>query len=182
MRIRAAIRARRGYDITQLGFPPRWRRRKSIRRCPTSIFDDVGGGVGGTANWDTFMYASENNDASATLTKMKGNHELSAGFEYMKRFLNVGQPPAPSGAYNFDISATDQSVDSGVGGSDFASFLIGMGETPGSESYNFTKDLFVAEANPYYAAFVQDTWHATQDLHPHGRAAVGHLRRADGAA
>ncbi len=37
-------------------------------------------------------------------------------------------------------------MDSGVGGSDFASFLIGMGETPGSESYNFTKDLFVAEA------------------------------------
>ena len=79
---------------------------------------------------------------------MQGKHEISAGFEYMKRFLNVGQPPASSGAYYFDVSATDQSVDNGGGGSDFASFLIGMGETPGSESYNFTKDLFVAEANP----------------------------------
>jgi hypothetical protein len=52
-----------------------------------------------------------------------------------------------------------------VGGSDFASFLIGMGETPGSEGNDapsFTKDLFVAEASPYYAGFVQDTWHPSK--------------------
>lgn len=151
-----------GYDITQLGFPSSLAAEEIYKTLPYVIFDDVGGGVGGTANWDTFVYASENSDVSATVTRMQGNHELSAGFEYMKRFLNVGQPPAPSGAYNFDTSATDQSVDSGVGGSDFASFLIGMGETPGSESYNFTKDLFVAEASPYYAAFVTDTWHASK--------------------
>ncbi|MGA7521203.1 MAG: TonB-dependent receptor [Acidobacteriaceae bacterium] len=151
-------------SLSALGFTTPTAADEVYKTLPYVIFDDVGGGVGGTANWDTFVYASENNDLSATLTKVKGNHELSAGFEYMKRFLNVGQPPAPSGAYNFDISATDQSVDSGVGGSDFASFLIGMGETPGSESYNFTKDLFVAEASPYYAAFLQDTWHASKAL------------------
>ena len=50
--------------------------------------------------------------------------ELSAGFEYMKRFLNVGQPPASSGWYSFDTSATDKSVDSGEDGSDFASFAF----------------------------------------------------------
>ncbi|HEY1810029.1 MAG TPA: carboxypeptidase regulatory-like domain-containing protein [Acidobacteriaceae bacterium] len=151
-------------NLSSLGFTTPTAADENYQTLPYVIFDDVGGGVGGTANWDTFVYASENNDVSATLTKIKGNHELSVGFEYMKRLLNVGQPPAPSGAYNFDVSATDQSVDNGGGGSDFASFLIGMGETPGSESYNFTKDLFVAEANPYYAAFVQDTWHASKTL------------------
>jgi hypothetical protein len=38
---------------------------------------------------------------------------------------------------------------------------VGMGTTPGTEnnSYpNFTKDLFAAEANPYYALFVEDTY------------------------
>jgi len=81
----------------------------------------------------------------------------------MKRFMNVGQPPFPSGNYYFDVSATDQTTgaSSPVGGNDFASFLFGMGSAPGSESTNFTKDLFVAEASPYYAAFIQDTYHIT---------------------
>lgn len=152
-------------DLASLGFVTPTAADEVYKTLPYVLFDDVGGGVGGTANYDTFVYASENSDLSATLTKVKGNHELSAGFEYMKRFLNVGQPPSPSGAYAFDVSATDQSVNNGGGGSDFASFLIGMGETPGSEGNDapsFTKDLFVAESNPYYAAFIQDTWHATK--------------------
>ena len=145
------------------------------KTLPYVNFDDVGGGIGGTANYNTFIYASENHDASATLTKVWGKHEISAGAEYMKRLLNVGQPPAPSGAYAFDISATDESTNPnnanvGAGGSDFASFLFGMGENPngahseGGDAPDFTKDLFVAEASPYYAAFVQDTYHPTHAL------------------
>jgi hypothetical protein len=153
-----------GYDITTLGFPSSLAAEEVYKTLPYVNFWDVGGGIGGTANWNTFKYASENNDASATITKLLGKHEISAGFEFMKRFLNVGQPPAPSGAYAFDTSATDQTVAGGGGGSDFASFLIGMGSTPGSESYNFTKDLFVAEANPYYASFVEDAYHPTKSF------------------
>jgi len=147
-----------GFDITKLGFPAALAAQQNYKTLPIFEFWDVGGGIGGTANWNTFQYASENNDASASITKMLGKHEISAGFEYMKRFLNVGQPPSSSGDYAFDTSATDDSVSTGNGGSDFASFLIGMGSTPGSEGYNFTKDLFVAESNPYYSAFVQDTF------------------------
>lgn len=153
-----------GFDITSLGFPDSLAAEQTYKTLPYVLFDDVGGGVGGTANWNTFQYASENHDISASLTRVQGKHQISAGFEYMKRFLNVGQPPASSGAYNFNVSATDQSVANGGGGSDFASFLVGMGETPGSESYNFTKDLFVAEASPYYAAFIEDTYHPVTSL------------------
>jgi hypothetical protein len=153
-----------GYDITTLGFPSSLAAEEVYKTLPYVNFWDVGGGIGGTANWNTFQYASENNDASATITEVIGKNSISAGFEFMKRFLNVGQPPAPSGAYGFDVTATDQSVSNGGGGSDFASFLIGMGSTPGSESYNFTKDLFVAEANPYYAAFIEDTFHPTRSF------------------
>ncbi len=140
------------------------------KTLPYVNFDDVGGGIGGTANYNTFIYASENNDVIATLTKTWGKHEISAGAEYMKRFLNVGQPPAPSGAYAFDVSASDQSTANGGGGSDFASFLMGMGEeaggahSEGNDAPNFTKDLFVAEASPYYAAFLQDTYHPNHAL------------------
>jgi hypothetical protein len=153
-----------GYDITTLGFPASLAAQEVYKTLPYVLFSDAGGGVGGTANYNTFIYASENNDANATLTKVVGKHEISAGVEYLKRFLNAGQPPAPSGNYDFDISATDQQTSSGVGGSDFASFLTGQGESPGQESTNFTKDLFVAESSPYYAAFVEDTYHPNKKL------------------
>jgi hypothetical protein len=163
-------------DITSLGFPSSLAAQQVVKQLPIMAFYDVTSssgaeGVGGTANFNLFFYASENSDANATLTKIHGKHEISFGFEWMKRYLNVGQPPSPAGFYAFDITATDQQTSpaSGttVGGSDYASLLIGMGSTPGNEQNinpNFTKDIFVAESNPYYAAFVEDTFHVSKTL------------------
>jgi hypothetical protein len=156
-----------GFDITSLGFPPSLAAEENYKLLPFVIFNDVGGGVGGTANYNTFIFASENSDANASITKLWGKHQVSAGFEYMKRFLNAGQPPAPSGSYAFDISATDQTVSTAAGGSDFASLLAGMGTEPGTESDsypNFSKDLFAAEASPYYASFIEDTYRPNKAL------------------
>ncbi len=163
-----------GFDITSLGFPPALAAAQAYKTLPIAFFNDLvnndgnASGVGGTANYNTFLYASMNHDFNATLTKVVGKHELSFGAEYMKRFLNVGQPPASSGWYYFDISATDQQTSpaSGTtaGGSDFASFLLGMGSYPGNESVNFTQDLFSANANSYYAAFAEDTYHVRPNL------------------
>jgi hypothetical protein len=160
-----------GFDITTLGFPSALAAEEVYKLLPFVIFNDNGSGIGGTANYNTFRYASENNDAIVSMTKVLKKHEVSFGFEYMKRLLNVGQPPAASGSYAFDISATDQETNpasgSYSGGSDFASFLTGTGTPPGSESDNypnFTKDLFAAEASPYYAAFVEDTFRPTTKL------------------
>ena len=161
-----------GFDITTLGFPSSLAAAEAYKNIPIVFFNDYSAngltsGVGGAANYNIFIFASMNHDFSGTLTKVMGKHELSFGGEYMKRFLNVGQPPAPSGWYYFDLSATDQQTSPAslttVGGSDFASFLLGMGNSS-IESTNFTQDLFAAEANPYYAAFVQDTYHVRPNL------------------
>jgi Carboxypeptidase regulatory-like domain len=152
---------------TQVGFPSSLAAEEVYKQLPFIVFGDVGGGVGGTADYNNFVYASENSDANATITKIIRKHQISAGIEWMKRYLNVGQPPAPAGSYLFDITATDQSVASANGGSDYASTLIGMGSTPGNDSAdypNFTKDVFAAESNPYYGTFIEDTYHATQKL------------------
>ncbi len=156
-------------NITTLGFPSSLASQVVFNQLPFMLFDDVGGGVGGTADYNNFQYASENSDANAAITKVHGKHTISFGFEWMKRYLNVGQPPAPAGAYGFNVDATDQSVASVSGGSDFASLLIGMGSEPGTESNqgnyaSFTKDVFAAESNPYYGAFIEDTFHPYKSL------------------
>ncbi len=52
-----------------------------------------------------------------------------------------------------------------------------MGSYPGNESVNFTQDLFSAVASPYYAAFVEDTYHVRPNLTITAGLALGHLRR-----
>jgi len=159
-------------DITSLGFPASLAAQQVVKQLPIVAFNDLTSssgteGVGGTANFNLFFYASENSDANAAINKIWGKHNLSFGFEWMKRYLNVGQPPSPAGFYLFDISATDQSVASAVGGSDYASALIGLSSNAQNEENinpNFTRDLFAAESNPYYGSFVEDTYHASRTL------------------
>ena len=166
-----------GFDITTLGFPQALAQEEWYKTLPIIYFGNGTQTIGGTDDWNTFIFASENSDAIATYTKTIGKHEINVGVEYEKLFMNIGQPPAPSGAYSFDSSATTLTSNSQTltnltninpnivaGGSDFGSFLIGMGSVPGNESYNFTKDVFAAEASPYYAAFYQGKYHFTKAL------------------
>jgi Carboxypeptidase regulatory-like domain len=161
----------------QVGFPASLAAEQVFKQLPFMIFGDLNGSsggnsaIGGTADYNNFVYASMNSDVNATITKIWGKHEFSTGFEWMKRYLNVGQPPAPAGAYEFDVSATDQANANPNGtGSDYASLLVGMasdpnGPAPETNFYpNFTKDVFAAESNPYYAAFFEDTFHASSKL------------------
>src|ERR1700722_6790454 len=152
-----------GTDIASLGFPSSLASQVLYKDLPVINFGNGTQALGGTNNYNPFIFASENSDASATYSKSLGKHELSGGFEYMKRFMNVGQPPFPSGQYTFDNTPTSSTTFAGDG-SDFGSFLLGMGETPGSESTDFTKDLFAAESSPYYAFFGQDNFHITKTL------------------
>ena len=145
-----------------MGFPQSLADQVLYHQIPTFLFTTTAP-IGGTGNEDTFLFASENSDATATFTKVFGKHEVSVGFEYQKKFMNIGQPVAPAGSYTFDNSATSSTTVAGDG-SEFASFLLGMGTAPGGETSNFTKDVFAAEANPYYAAFVQDNYHITPNL------------------
>jgi hypothetical protein len=152
-----------GFDMTTLGFPSSLASEQNYRQIPYMSFGNYTTAIGGAQPWATFLFASETSDVTATYSTVIGKHALSAGLEYQKRFLNEGQPIAPSGSYAFNNTATSSTSTAGDG-SDFASFLLGMGEIPGNESENFTKDIFGAQSNPYYAAFVQDEYHILPNL------------------
>jgi hypothetical protein len=154
-----------GFDMTTLGFP--------ASLVPQQVYKDIPfiGFNGPTANmgsnpYTTFQYVSENPfDIIASLSTIKGKHQLQAGVEIEKQFMNEGQPVAPSGSYTFDNTATSSTTFAG-NGSDYASFLIGVGAYPGGQVYgaNFSKDIFGAQANPYYAAYIQDDWKVRSNL------------------
>ena len=173
-------------NLTSLGFPASLAAQEVFKQLPFIIFSDVGGGVGGTADYNNFVYASMNSDASATITKVRGKHELSFGFEWMKRYLNVGQPPAPAGSYLFDVSATDQTVASVSGGSDYASTLIGMGTAgSGSETSRFIpaspKTSSPPSPIPTTRPLLRIRSIHVQSSDHHRRPALGHLRRTERA-
>ncbi|MGA7521738.1 MAG: carboxypeptidase regulatory-like domain-containing protein [Acidobacteriaceae bacterium] len=151
-----------GFDMTKLGFPSSLAAQQVYKDIPMVSFATTAGM--GSNPWTTFQYVSENPyDFIAALSTNKGKHVLSAGVELEKQFMNEGQPIAPSGWYQFDNTATSSTTFAGDG-SDYASFLIGMGSAPGYEYDNFTHDIFGAEANPYYAAYAQDAWQVTKHL------------------
>ncbi len=152
----------KGFDMTSLGFPASLAAQQVYQDIPFVGFSNTTSNLGSNP-YTTFRFASMNHDFIVTLTSTKGKHDLSAGFEFQKLFMNEGQPVAPSGSYSFDNTATSSTTFAG-NGSDFASFLLGMGEAPGSESSNFTKDIFGAQSNPYYASYIQDNYHLSRKL------------------
>ncbi len=65
MKIRAAIPARaRSTACPRWGLSRLTAADEVYKTLPYVNFDDVGGGIGGTANYNTFIYASENSDVS----------------------------------------------------------------------------------------------------------------------
>jgi Carboxypeptidase regulatory-like domain len=153
-----------GQSLTAFGFPASLASQVDYSTLPYIGFGGFTSGLGsGDQGGWYFLFASENSDVSATWRTVLGKHEISAGAEYQKMFLNEGFPVASAGAYYFDTTATSSTTFAGDG-YDFASFLIGMGEPPGYESGNFTKDIFTAESNPYYGFFVQDSYHLLKNV------------------
>jgi len=155
-----------GFDMTSLGFPSSLAAQSVYADIPMIDFTDWGGFTAnlGSEPWTTFRFASMDHDFIAALSTIKGRHNLHMGGEYMIQLMNVGQPVAPSGWYAFDNTATSSSTWAG-NGSDFASFLLGMGSAPGNEwQPAWSKDIFAAEKNPYYGLYIQDDWHVNNKL------------------
>jgi hypothetical protein len=151
-----------GFNSTSLGFPASLEAQEVYHDIPFIDFYDFTTNLGSNP-YTTFLFASMVHDALATFTTLQGKHNLSMGFEFQDQLMNEGQPVAPSGWYSFDNTATSSTTFAGDG-SDFASFLLGMGSYPGAESDDFTKDIFGADASPYYAAYVQDNFQVLRNL------------------
>jgi hypothetical protein len=137
----------------------------------------------------TFFVIRQGQDTQSvadTVSWLHGKHEFKFGGEARVARDNYVQPGWPAGEFDFSYIGTAQFSDAGIdgpnnvgapadGGDDLASMLVGVGDplnggTPPSGCGNGTGGCFrgfnnfVSTQNWRYAAFVNDTFHATSKL------------------
>ncbi len=152
-----------GYDLSQLGFPASLNSQVTFRDLPVPVISgfDTSNTFGSQGAGSVIVDKNDNYRASASLTKIKGNHTIKAGAEFMRMTLNYGQTNTPSGIFNFNSDFTAQNgINTGANpGLGFASFLLGY---PSSGSANSVS--LVAGQQLYPAVYVNDDWHVSQKL------------------
>jgi hypothetical protein len=79
----------------------------------------------GTAFFSITREGQDAHHLGGSVSWVRGKHELKFGAEGRIRRINHTNPGWPSGAFNFDATAT--SSDAGLGGDSLASFLTGVG-------------------------------------------------------
>jgi hypothetical protein len=147
------------FDLASVGFPSDLKQYQSVRSMPRM---HVLSGFGSRVPTIGFQFISYNYTTLISLDKYVGNHNLKTGFEFRRSFINMGQPVAPSGQYNFDGTATSSRTLAGDGYA-FASYMMGMGAL-NTSAQGFTIDPYTAQASDYYGLYLTDNWRVTPRL------------------
>lgn len=116
------------------------------------------GGNIGTQPWSYVKQGNDTHQLLATLSWVKGSHELKFGAEGRLHRINFVNPGPTGGEFGFDRSQTNQSP-SDDGGDAMASFLTGVGGNGYYEVPNF-----VSSQNFQWGGFVQDNWKLTRNF------------------
>ena len=126
-----------------------------------SILPGVSFGSGGYGGWNFFgpydnTYGSHR--VKDTLTWIKGNHSVKAGFLFSWEFKNENAASGTNGAFNFPGTSTAGVFTST--GDAFADFLLGRSNQYTETNIDVTSHLRFA----MYEAFVQDDWKVRPNL------------------
>lgn len=147
------------YDISSLGFPsymsdsPAPALFPRISMSGYTTFGNAGYGTGSLNTNDTY-------DLRETLIKTFSRHNLSFGGEIRPMRDNRSNAAGNSNfGFGRDFTQANPLASDAVSGNGFASFLLGYADSgSASQSPRF------AYRENYYAAFVQDSWRATDRL------------------
>lgn len=151
-----------GFDLTKLGWPASLNTEAVFRDLPVPVINgfDTNGTFGSQGAGSVIIDRNDNYRAAGTLTKIRGNHTLKFGGEWMRLTHNYAQTNIPTGIFNFnpDLTALNagNSAGSGLG---LATFLLGY-----PSGGNANSPALVAAQTLYPAVFANDDWHVTPKL------------------
>ena len=151
-----------GYDLTQLGWPASLNSQAVFRDLPLPVINgfDTNGTFGSQGAGSVIIDRNDNYRAAATLTKIRGNHTIKFGGEWMRMTHNYAQTNIPTGIFNFNPDLTAQNAINTAGsGLGLATFLLGY-----PSSGNASSPALVAGQQLYPAVFLNDDWHVTSKL------------------
>jgi len=116
----------------------------------------------GSAPWSYLRQGQETHDLVASLTHIRGHHELKLGGEFRMHRFNAGQPGTPNGLFAYGPSGTSQTGNwDGSGGDTLADMLIGGA---GANWGQYEIPDFLATQNFAWAGYAQDAFHVSRKL------------------
>jgi len=151
-----------GYDLTQLGWPASLNTEAVFRDLPVPVINgfDTNNTFGSQGAGSVIIDRNDNYRASATLTKIAGNHTLKYGGEFLRLTHNYAQTNVPTGIFDFNPDLTALNANNTAGsGLGLATFLLGY-----PSGGNASSPALVAAQQLYPALFANDDWHATPKL------------------
>ena len=151
-----------GYNLTQLGWPASLNSQATFLDLPVPVINgfDTKGTFGSQGAGSVIIDRNDNYRAAATLTKIKGNHTLKFGGEFLRMTHNYTQTNVPTGIFNFNPDLTALNPNNVAGsGLGLATFLLGY-----PSGGNAISPALVAAQQLYPAVFANDDWHVTEKL------------------
>lgn len=150
-----------GFKLTSLGLPAALEDYMNLGSEPVfPNFSLTGYTSLGATNGAYFQRSDYNYVGSANLSRVIGRHTLTVGAEARLYFLNFFQSAPFIGAFGPDFTqGPNPRTVSAAAGDSFGSFLLGT-----ASSGNATFTAKPANANQYYAQFVNDVFRATSKL------------------
>ena len=161
----ASLNGSGGFDPTQLGLPASIAAQANQLMFPTVTIQDMtqlGPSPGDVYHmWDTTY------SGNGSLSWVKGRHTIQFGGDVRFNYVNYGRATSPVGSYQFYRSMTQgpnpfsPASTSGIG---YASFLLGIGGGVNASAGGTTDEADPANANRYYAVYLQDDFRASSKL------------------
>ena len=148
-----------GFKTTSIGLPSYIDQISDHQVFPTITLQDYTqlGPNGG----DIYFMGDTSHSLIGTVSRVQGRHSLKYGVDVRFNYVNYGQLSTPSGGFDFTRAGTqgpDPRTPTAVGGSGFASFLLGFG------TGSITHQIRPANFNKYFAAYVQDDFKVNSKL------------------
>ena len=152
--------ARQYFPFQAYSFGQNWPQQLGLpASVPPTVFPTISNGLTGFTTGTVGLRGALTWQFTDTVTLVRGNHSIKAGFEYRLLYGNNYQTATPSGSYTFAAGLTGNPQSQSGTGSSYADFMLGD-----VSSASVTTHSGESEKGFGLSGFVQDDWRLARRL------------------